>query len=525
MKPWSLSQVNRWIGQSALDSLETAYQGALTIKAIEEQHFGSQPIMVQPEVGKTVTDYFRTQLDRELLRIRSSLFKFRLSGFLVNQEALHDSRDPGLPPGSIPPESVPPESLQPEQAVIEKLAFIESVVSKYRQIESLFGSLPPETSQVQDSQLPSSNLNAIINPAGAGLGSEQETTSTKVELVPAPASPTQPDAARPIKTVVSQSKSVKSRAPSSMRLFGGAKTISKEFTPQYEQEVIQELRVRRSQNRMAVRWLLILLLVPLLVQTVTKHLILGPVFGRYFDRNPSKVELSREVEQEFLEEFKDYREELEIKRLLAKAVIEEEQEKSPQESSESEEVIAKAIFGRNSAAMLKDMLSMQPGQFSSLVVGSGWIDVQADLEQQALQEKALELWKEARRKQLYGLRNVIADSVALLTFLGLVVFNRNRVSAIQGFSNRAFLSLNDASKVFLFILVTDMFVGFHSAEGWDVILESLAQHFGLPENQAAIKTFIATVPVIIDSCIKFWIFTYLTRYSPSTSAIYERMNT
>ena len=70
-----------------------------------------------------------------------------------------------------------------------------------------------------------------------------------------------------------------------------------------------------------------------------------------------------------------------------------------------------------------------------------------------------------------------------------------------------------------------MFVGFHSAEGWDVILESLAKHFGLPENQAAIKAFIATVPVIADACIKFWIFSYLTRYSPSTSAIYERMNT
>ncbi len=85
--------------------------------------------------------------------------------------------------------------------------------------------------------------------------------------------------------------------------------------------------------------------------------------------------------------------------------------------------------------------------------------------------------------------------------------------------------MGDPTKVFLFILVTDMFVGFHSAEGWNVLLESFTHHFGLPENEAVIQMFIATVPVIIDSCIKFWIFIYLTRFSPSASAIYERMNT
>ncbi|WP_104905490.1 hypothetical protein [Nostoc sp. 'Lobaria pulmonaria (5183) cyanobiont'] len=33
--------------------------------------------------------------------------------------------------------------------------------------------------------------------------------------------------------------------------------------------------------------------------------------------------------------------------------------------------------------------------------------------------------------------------------------------------------------------------------------------FGLPENKTFIHTFIATVPVMIDSFTKFWIFNYL----------------
>ena len=515
MKPWSLVQVNRWIGRSTLGALEDAYQGALAIRAIEEQHFGGNPIMLQPEVGKTVTDYFRTQLDRQLLRVRSSLLRFRVSGFLVNRQLLSD---PLRTPTQINGQPLPPDALDPEAEVLEKLAFIESVVGKYRQFDDLFADLSPETAAIQPSQPPS------LDPAGQD---QVTTTTTKVELIPGSTSLTKPGDPKPIKTLVTKAKSVRPKQSEGMALFGGASRISKEFNPQYEQEVIQELRVRRAQNRMALRWLLLLLFLPLLVQTVTKHLILGPIFGNYFDRNPSKVELSREVEEEFLQDFNAYREELEVKRLLAKAVLQEEQKERhpPQKTPEAEEALATAIFGDTSAEMLKDMLSMQPGRFSSLISSSAGAEIQAELEEKALEEKAVELWREARQKQLDGLRNVIADTAALVTFLGLILVGRDKVAAIQGFSNRAFLSLNDPTKVFLFILITDMFVGFHSAEGWDVILASLAHHFGLPENQAAIKGFIATVPVIIDSCIKFWIFNYLTRYSPSTSAIYERMNT
>ncbi len=514
--------MSRWIDRSAQTALEEAYQGALTIRAIEEQHFGGNLIMAQPDHGKTVTDYFRTQLDRQLLRVRSSLFKFRLLSLFVSSQAFAAGNLAELPANPSSPQLRNSSPLEID--ILDKLAFIESVVGSYRQFNDLAGlfsdSLPQNREQSQETR----SLQAQPDDPTAH---DEVTTTTEVGLVPDPGVITRFGQAKPMKTVVSQTKSVKSKPPEVMRLFGGAGKIGKELNPDYEQEVIKELRVRRSQNRMAVRWLLILLLVPLLVQTVTKHLVLGPVFGSYFDRNPIRVELSQEVEEEFLQEFTAYREELEIKRLLAKSAIQEEQQRQqPAESSDSpaEEVLAKAIFGRTSDAM-QDMLSMQPGRFSSLISRPGWTEVQAELEEEALQEKAVELWREARQKQLNGLRNVIADSAALVVFLGLLFFGGEKTMAIQGFANRAFLGLNDPSKVFLFILITDMFVGFHSAEGWDVILESLAQHFGLPENQAAIKGFIATVPVIIDSCIKFWIFSYLTRYSPSTSAIYERMNT
>ncbi len=67
-------------------------------------------------------------------------------------------------------------------------------------------------------------------------------------------------------------------------------------------------------------------------------------------------------------------------------------------------------------------------------------------------------------------------------------------------------------------------MGFHSAEGWDVLLTKSFEHLGLPENKAFIGLFIATIPVILDSTFKLLIFNYFTRKSPTAVAILEKMN-
>ncbi|MBC7516641.1 MAG: proton extrusion protein PcxA, partial [Alkalinema sp. FL-bin-369] len=77
---------------------------------------------------------------------------------------------------------------------------------------------------------------------------------------------------------------------------------------------------------------------------------------------------------------------------------------------------------------------------------------------------------------------------------------------------------------FIIILFTDIFVGFHSPHGWEVLLEGVAQHFGLDANRSYISLFIATFPVILDTIFKYWIFRYLNRISPSAVATYKEMN-
>lgn len=59
---------------------------------------------------------------------------------------------------------------------------------------------------------------------------------------------------------------------------------------------------------------------------------------------------------------------------------------------------------------------------------------------------------------------------------------------------------------------------------WEVILQKISEHLGLPENPAFNGLFIATIPVMLDSFFKLLIFNYFTRQSPTAVAILEKMN-
>jgi hypothetical protein len=98
------------------------------------------------------------------------------------------------------------------------------------------------------------------------------------------------------------------------------------------------------------------------------------------------------------------------------------------------------------------------------------------------------------------------------------------LSVLRAFLDEQVYGLSDSAKAFAIILFTDIFVGFHSPEGWTVVLRSLADHLGLPDNESFALLFIATFPVILATIFKYWIFRYLNRVSPSSVATLRNMN-
>lgn len=460
----NLNRLNRWLNQRHLHALQQAYQGAKEIKALEEHYFAGGKIAYTPQQkSKTVVDYVKSLRDRQLTKIRLNLLQFRLGAFLLDHQSLRemvgsDTLDANELDANELLDQVHTPSSVLEPDILEKLNFIESVVGKYRDRDF--------DDHRDFNDLTSNNLN-----------SELSTTQTLQHLnADEPSQATEPTSnsvtVDPVVLDAAQERIKPNRTNAASSLIRGFTQVAKELTPEYEQQVIHELRLRRRQNRLALRWLLILILVPISMQILTKNLVFEPLLDRYGSQHPQQVELNREIREGFHAEFTEYKESLEIDQLL--------------------------------------------GNLPKLT---------AEETSKRLEEKATELWQESREHALNGLKNVSADVVALVVFIGLVFFNRDKLIILRNFSNWSFLNLSDPAKVFLLILVTDMFVGFHSVEGWDVILGSVFNHFGLPENDTFIKSFIATVPVFMDSCIKFWIFNYLTRFSPAASAVYERMNT
>uniref|UniRef100_A0A8I6ZGY3 Envelope membrane protein, chloroplastic n=1 Tax=Hordeum vulgare subsp. vulgare TaxID=112509 RepID=A0A8I6ZGY3_HORVV len=75
-----------------------------------------------------------------------------------------------------------------------------------------------------------------------------------------------------------------------------------------------------------------------------------------------------------------------------------------------------------------------------------------------------------------------------------------------------------------FFLVTDFFVGFHSTRGWELVIRWVYNDFGWAPNELIFTIFVCSFPVILDTCLKFWVFFCLNRLSPSLVVIYHSIS-
>jgi hypothetical protein len=173
-------------------------------------------------------------------------------------------------------------------------------------------------------------------------------------------------------------------------------------------------------------------------------------------------------------------------------------------------------------AIKKLRLYQSEVEFEALLAGK--TPPSRDEMQTALAEKAEELRKDADRESNNAIKNIIADILGFLSFVLVCLFGRREIRVLRGFLDEVLYGLSDSAKAFAIILFTDIFVGFHSPEGWTVLLESVEGHFGLPHQESFIMVFIATFPVVLATILKYWIFRYLNRVSPSSVATLHSMN-
>ena len=441
---------NRWFSDTPERALERAYKAALMIKSIEDEHFQGNKITAHSSNhSNSVISYFQADLRKYLNTLKVGLTEFKASRSvfrLYDPQGLANRNSDFLVDlegnGSI-------ESTEKQSIIVEKLNFIDQILTKYS------GQSKPEPSRslipLSQSQVVSANSNQFSrqnyrnspeNLANNGVYENDplETVADKTGVVP-----------RSILRTVNR--------------------LQRELDPKAEEEVVQKFRTSRDKTLISIKFILTLIIVPILTQQIFKTFMVGPIVDHFRSENEPAIFFNLDLEDEAFVELHRFEEELRFKSLVG--IV-------PRLSQEEIEVEVK--------------------------------------------DKAIELAEEYRERSADAVQNIFSDLISLACFAGVIFRSKADVMVLKSFIDDIVYGLSDSAKAFIIILFTDMFVGFHSPHGWEVILEGVSKHLGIPENRQFIFLFIATFPVILDSVIKYWIFRYLNRISPSAVATYRNMN-
>jgi hypothetical protein len=264
-----------------------------------------------------------------------------------------------------------------------------------------------------------------------------------------------------------------SRAPEVLprSLIGVLDRFRGQLDPDAEVNLLEGFRRRRDATLVSLRILLLLVLVPLLVQQLSRSLVVSPLVDRFAPDTPFLSYPKPALEEEAVEKLRVFKEEVEFDALLRGQPVPE-------------------------APRMQAMLA----------------------------ERAQLLKEEADQRSSEAVKNVLADLAGLLGFALMCLLGRREIKVLRAFLDELVYGLSDSAKAFSIILFTDVFVGFHSPEGWTVLLNGIAHHLGLPARENFIMLFIATFPVVLATVFKYWIFRYLNRVSPSSVATLRTMN-
>jgi hypothetical protein len=448
--PWHrilkyLYSAHQWYRETPDRALEQAYDAALAIKAIEDEHFGGQKISARSgEYGHSTLSYFKSELQKYLKVIQTRMVEFNASRSFLELPDRVGAKPKAGHSADHHHHGLHLDNKERASLIFEKLEFIDRVIDKYINNSISTAIVPVVSSVNQPVKSTNSTSQADANKGSANSvkihDGEVDIYSEEVNLLP-------------------------------RSLLGTLNRITKELDPEAEKEVVKNFRNSKVKTVISLRFILLLILVPLLTNQLSKNFIVGPAVDYLRAKQNAPVFLNINLEEEAFQELERFEQHLKFDRLIGRA---------PSLSLEETE--------------------------------------------KKIAEKAVELAEEYRTESGGSIKNIFADLISCITFAAIILTNKKEIEILKSFMDDVIYGLSDSAKAFVIILFTDVFVGFHSPHGWEVILEGVSRHLGLPENRQFIFLFIATFPVILDTVFKYWIFRYLNRSSPSAVATYKNMN-
>nr|YP_011021392.1 envelope membrane protein [Navia igneosicola]WQM21232.1 envelope membrane protein [Navia igneosicola] len=141
-----------------------------------------------------------------------------------------------------------------------------------------------------------------------------------------------------------------------------------------------------------------------------------------------------------------------------------------------------------------------------------------------IHKETIQLVKTHNEYHLHIIFHFSTNIISFAILSGYFILGNEELVILNSWVQEFLYNLSDTIKAFSILLVTDLWIGFHSTHGWELIIGSFYNDFGLAHNDQIISGLVSTFPVILDTIVKYWIFHYLNRVSPSLVVIYHSMN-
>lgn len=279
--------------------------------------------------------------------------------------------------------------------------------------------------------------------------------------------------------------------------------------------VIQEYRFYRYLFLTTVKCVFILLFVPLSVNFIAKNYFVGPITEYYWNTHQTEIFLNSYQQKRAFNELKNFEEKIYFESLILSNpdifIL-----SVPSETAEEARGVEK-----QEVKSVKPELIAQPVQESQK--NKKFSEIFTKSIQTSLQSETIQLAKHYNEESIEAITNFFADLISFSTLFILLLRLEIQLNITKSFLAEVFFGLDDTKKSLCLLFVTDLLVGYHSPNIWELFFSSVFDRYGLPESQTTIFLLVATLPVLLDVLFKYLIFRHLNRASPATVATYHAM--
>ena len=141
-----------------------------------------------------------------------------------------------------------------------------------------------------------------------------------------------------------------------------------------------------------------------------------------------------------------------------------------------------------------------------------------------LHKERIQLIKMHDEDHIHTILHFSTNIICFVILSGYFILVNEELVILNSWVQEFLYNLSDTTKAFSVLLVTDLGIGFHSSHGWELMIGYVYNDFGVAHNDQIISGLVSTFPVMLDTILKYWIFRYLNRVSPSLVVIYRSMN-